>query len=234
MKQIPAGSVPSSDRLCAQLLLGDCLELIPTLADNSIDCLISDPPYGMHYKSLSHTIPKTTVTNDGPEAWDLLDKALTLVFPKLKENSHIYIFTDWHVIAQMSEIVRKHFNLKNVLVWAKNNRTRGDLKGNYGYQHEMILYAHKGRRYLNGKRDGNVLFFKKVPTQAMLHPTEKSVDLLEYLITKSTNIGEVVLDPFCGSGSTLVAAKNLGRGYIGMEIESLWHEIAQRRLGEVT
>jgi site-specific DNA-methyltransferase (adenine-specific) len=213
-----------------QLYLGDCLEILPTLLDDSIDLLLFDPPYGVNYKSLSKSMAKTTIANDGPEAYSLLDKALAIAFKKLKLNSHIYIFTNWQAFAPMAEVVRKHFILKNVLVWVKNNTTRGDLKGNYGYQHEMVLYAHKGRRYLNGRRDGNVLVFNRVGTKARSHPTEKPVSLLEYLILKSTNEGETVLDMFAGVGSTCVAAKNLGRNYIGIELEKVWCDIARERL----
>lgn len=212
------------------LFLGNCLDILPELADESVGCLITDPPYGINYLSSSRSLPKTTMANDGPEAYKLLDAALALVVPKLKLHSHIYVFTTWQAYTPMAEVVKRYFTIKNMLVWVKNNRTRGDLKANYGYQHELVLYAHKGRRYLNGKRDGNILPFKKVPTQAMTHPTEKTVDLLAYLIGKSTNIGEVVLDPFMGVGSTLVAAKNLERRYIGMEIEPLWYELACKRL----
>lgn len=213
------------------LFLGDCLEILPTLLDDSIDLLCFDPPYGVNYKSLSHSLPKTTIANDGPEAFSLLDKALVLAVPKLKTNSHVYIFTDWHVFAQMAAIVRKHLNLKNALVWVKNNRTRGDLKGNYGYQYEMVLYAHKGRRHLIGKRDGNVMYFNKVYTKNMRHPTEKSVSMLEYLISKSTIEGETVCDPFMGSASTCVAARNLKRSYIGIELDEIWYRVARERLG---
>ena len=134
----------------------------------------------------------------------------------------------------MAAIVRKHFNLKNALIWVKNNVTRGDLKGNYGYRYEMVLYAHKGRRYLNGRRDDNILHYNRVPTQAMRHPTEKPLQLLEYLISKSTAVGETVLDPFMGSGTTCLAAQRLGRNSIGIELERVWYELAASRLsGEV-
>ena len=120
--------------------------------------------------------------------------------------------------------------IANIIKAGENNRTRGDLKGNYGYQHEMILYAHKGRRHLFGSRDANILQFDKVPTQAMQHPTEKPVKLLEYLISKSTREGETVLDMFMGSGGTCVAAKQMNRNYIGIEIEATWFEVAKARL----
>lgn len=218
------------DTVHSQLLLGDCLELLHDLPDHSVDCVITDPPYGISYLSRSRTMVQTRIANDGPEAYSLLDKALALAERKLKCDSHVYVFSTWQAFTDMAAVVMRYFLLKNVLVWVKNNRTRGDLKANYGYQHELVLYAHKGRRYLNGSRDANILSFKKVPTQAMQHPTEKPLAMLEYLIGKSTQEGETVLDPFMGVGSVCAAAKNLGRHYIGIELEQVWYDIARQRL----
>lgn len=218
------------DQHGSALHLGDCLEVLSSLPDNSIDCILTDPPYGINYLSRSHSLALTRIANDGQEAYELLDKALSLAYQKLKPDRHVYIFTTWQAYEPMAAITRKYFNLKNVLIWAKNNRTRGDLKGNYGYQHEMIFYAHKGRRHLFGKRDGNILSFAKVATQAMQHPTEKPLRLLEYLISKSTQEGETVLDMFMGSGSTCVAAKQTNRKYIGIEMEPVWFQVAQERV----
>src|SRR5207245_9029637 len=101
-------------------------------------------------------------------------------------------------------------------------------------QYEMVLYAHKVSRWLFSKRNSHILYFDKVPTQYMQHPTEKPIKLLEYLIGKSTEVGEVVLDMFMGSGSTCVAAKNTGRRYIGIEMEPTWFEVAKKRLEQAT
>lgn len=220
-KRTPLGSA---------LHLGDCLEVLASLPDNSIDCILTDPPYGINYLSRSHTLALTRIANDGQEAYTLLDKALALAYQKLKPDRHIYIFTNWQAFEAMAPIVRKYFTLKNRLVWAKNAWTRGDLKGNYGYQDEEILYAHKGRRHLFGKRGGTILSFAKVATQKMRHPTEKPVELLKHLIEHSTQPGEMVLDMFAGVGSTCVAAKELGRRYIGIELEPTWFKIAEERL----
>jgi DNA modification methylase len=81
-----------------------------------------------------------------------------------------------------------------------------------------------------GSRDANILQFDKVPANHMRHPTEKPVKLLKYLITKSTAKGEMVLDMFMGSGSTCLAAKQLNRKYIGIELEKVWFDVAQTRL----
>jgi DNA modification methylase len=214
--------------------LGNALDILPTLPDESVDCIITDPPYGINYMSRSHSLPLTKIAGDkGDEAYSLLDRVLAIAQRKLKPDRHIYIFTNWQAFEGMAPIVRKYFKLKGALAWIKNNRTRGDLKGNYGYQYEMVLFAHKGRRWLLGKRDSDVLHFDKVPPQAMQHPTEKPVKLLEYLIEKSTAQGEIVLDPFMGSGSTGEAAAVSGRGFIGIEMESTWFDVAKKRLEQV-
>jgi len=220
----------TSQEHTSQLLFGDCLALLPGVADDSVDCIITDPPYGVHYQSRSHSLPQVRIANDDERAYGLLEQALAIAQRKLKHNSHIYVFTSWQAFTPMAAVVKKYFNLKNALVWVKNNCTRGDLKGNYGYQYEMILYAHKGRRLLSGRRDRNLLRFAKVPTQAMRHPTEKPVPLLKYLIEKSTVPGEVVLDMFMGSGTTCVAAKHLHRRYVGIELKRVWYDLAVQRL----
>lgn len=217
--------------LLSSIYLGNALNVLGMLPDNSVDLILTDPPYGINYMSRSKSLPLTKISNDkGDEAYKLLDEALAIAHNKLKPDRHVYIFTNWQAFEGMAPIVRKYFKLKGALAWIKNNRTRGDLKGNYGYQYEMVLYAHKGRRWLFGKRDSDVLYFDKVPTQYMQHPTEKPIRLMEYLIGKSTDEGEVVLDMFMGSGSTCVAAKNMGRRYIGIEMEPTWFEVAKKRL----
>ena len=221
----------ASESLTSRLYLGNALAILPTLPDESVDLICTDPPYGINYLSRSHSLPLTKIANDkGEEAYELLDKALAIAERKLKPDRHVYIFTNWQAYEGMAPIVRKYFKLKGSLAWIKNNRTRGDLKGNYGYQYEMVLYAHKGRRWLFGKRDSDILYFNKVPTQAMQHPTEKPVALLKYLIEKSTLPGEVVLDTFMGSGSTGEAAVASGRGFIGIEMEPTWFKAAKKRL----
>jgi site-specific DNA-methyltransferase (adenine-specific) len=223
----------TSQPLTSNLFLGNALDILPTLKDESVDLICTDPPYGIDYRSRSHSLPLQKIAGDkGHEAYNLLDKVLAIASKKLKLDRHIYIFSNWQAFEGMAPIVKKHFKLKGAMAWIKNNRTRGDLKGNYGYQWEMVLYAHKGRRWLFGKRDSDVLQFDKVPTQAMQHPTVKPVALIKYLIEKSTAPGEIVLDPFMGSGSTGEASMKSGRGFIGIDMEPTWYNVAKKRLGE--
>ena len=178
---------------------GDSRMVVRALPNESVDLLLTDPRSGT-----------------GPAAARALDDVLASATTKLKPNSHIYVFTTLQWYPETADIVERHFELRQTLLWVRDGR------------HEQILFAHKGRRHLNGRRDGDVLCFDGVA--APQHPAEKPVALLEYLIEKSTQEKEMVLDPFMGTGSTCVAARNAGRRYTGIEIERRWYEHAQRRL----
>jgi site-specific DNA-methyltransferase (adenine-specific) len=116
-------------------------------------------------------------------------------------------------------------------VWEKNNTSMGDLKGDFAPKIEFILFIQKGRRQINGKRDPNI--FKFARTGNNLHPTEKPVDLCEYLLSKFSDEQNLVLDPFAGSGTTGVACKNTNRNYILIEKEKEYFDIIQKRLNMV-
>ena len=215
---------------------GDCIAEMEKLADGSVDCVVTDPPYGIEYVSNRRTVESEVikpVANDGlTDALTLWENACKVLSRKMKENSHIYIFTSWKVYPQFAEITGKYFRIKNCLIWRKNNHGTGDLEGNYSEQYEMIIFATKGNRKLNGGRDSNVLEFDKVASASLVHSCEKPVDLLEFLIEKSSDVGEMVIDPFAGSGSTLVAAKNKNRQYWGCELDTENYRIACGRCSQ--
>ncbi len=220
----------SKESADANLILGDCLDEVAKFDDLSIDLLLTDPPYGIDFQSNHRTAtPKfDKLPNDEKQSLGLLDEVLKTTYPKLKDNSHIYIFTSWKVLGEFKEVIGNYFNIKNVLVWVKNNWSMGDLEGAYAQQYEMIIFAEKGRRHLNGDRDTDVLNFDRVAN--LQHPTEKPIPLLKFLIEKSSQEGETLLDPFMGSGSACVAAKKLNRKYVGIEIDEQWHRIAKQRI----
>lgn len=213
-----------------QLYLGDCLESLQQLPDESVDLILIDPPYGINYLSRSKTLSTIRVANDGQEAYELLDKVLAIAERKLKPNRHVLIFTNFQAIEFMSPIVRKYFKIKGECVWVKNNGTRGDLKGAWGRAHENIIHASKGRGILNGRRDLDVFEFKRVASQHMIHPTEKPVPLLKYIIEKTTQPGDTVLDCFMGSGSCGEACQESGRQFVGMELDDGLFKLASERL----
>lgn len=106
----------------------------------------------------------------------------------------------------------------------------GDLKGSFAPKYEMIIFAHKGRKLINGFRYPDVLFCKR--TNNKIHPTQKPVELLEKFIKTSSNINDTILDPFMGSGSTGVACQNTHRHFIGFELDENYFNIAKKRLKE--
>ena len=219
------------------LVYGDCTIELETLSDGTVDCVVTDPPYGINYVSNRRTIESEvvkSVANDSLEdALKLWETVCEILYRKMKANSHLYCFTSWKVYPQFAEIIGRHFKIKNCLVWVKNNHGSGDLEGNYSEQYEMVIFATKGNRKLNGNRESNVLTFDKVASLNLLHSCEKPVDLLSFLIEKSTNAGELVIDPFMGSGSTILAAKQKCRSYWGCELDEENYRIACGRCANV-
>jgi site-specific DNA-methyltransferase (adenine-specific) len=215
---------------------GDCIAEMEKLADNSIDCVVTDPPYGIDYVSNFRTVESEVVkpvANDGlKDALTLWENACKVLSRKMKDNSHIYIFTSWKVYPQFEEITSRYFKVKNCLIWEKNNWSMGDLDGNYAEQYEMVIFATKGNRKLNGGRDTNILHFDRVANSALVHSCEKPVDLLSFLIEKSTDEGDFVADPFAGSGSTLVACKQTKRSYWGCELDRENYLVACGRVSD--
>ncbi len=213
-------------------LLGDCTKLLAALPDASLDLLLTDPPYGIEYESEHREVnPFWKIANDRlEETVSVLDTTLALASRKLKDNTHIYLFTSWKTYPALLPVIEKYFTVSNLLVWVKNNWTAGDLDANYGQVHEFIVFCQKGNRSLNNPRDSDLLRFSRVSETGRLHPTEKPVALLSYLISQSTRPGEVVCDPFAGVASTGVAAKNTRRRFIGMEIDAAWYSLGQARL----
>ncbi len=117
-----------------------------------------------------------------------------------------------------------------MIVWDKMSMGLGH---HYRLQHELIIYATKGSPKKTNRKDvPNIIRCKRVRRDR--HPTEKPIELLKTFITMSTDPGDVVLDFFAGSGTTLVAAKELGRRYIGIELNRAYCQLAQDRLAGIT
>lgn len=210
-----------------KVIQGDCLEVMKQMPDKCVDLVLTDPPYGMAYQSSRRTDKHEKIELDDSIEWfrDFARES----FRVLRDDSHIYAFCNDYAISHFRDWLEKAgFTPKRALVWVKNNHTSGDLEGDYGNKTEFCIYAQKGRRLLNGNRDTNVLESKRQNTD--LHPTEKPLDLIMKLIQKSSNSNEIIFDPFLGSGTTAVAAKQLGRNFIGIELSEKYCEVARNRL----
>lgn len=209
-----------------KLFNDDCLKVLPTIPDKSIDLILTDPPYGMEYQSNRRKEKYNKIKNDNNIDW--LYFSIKHFERILKDNSHCYIFCSMHYINKFIDYSQEFFSLKNILIWEKNNHGSGDLKGNYAPKYEFILFLNKGRKILNGKRTSNIFKFNKTNNQ--FHPTQKPIDLLEFIIKKSSEENNTVLDCFMGSGSTGVACKNTNRDFIGIELDQEYFKIAEQRI----
>lgn len=210
---------------------GDCLQLMKDVPCGSVDMILTDPPYGIRYRSNMRvkTDRFDPLENDDNDTRLLAYSEFARI---LKSDSVAIVFASWKNVAVDIQELQKYFDIKNIIVWFKGGGGIGDLKHTLSTDYELAIVCHKGKCRLRGKREGSVWSCRKVTPSKMLHATQKPIDLLARMIEKYTDRNAVVFDPFMGSGSTCVAAVNSGRHYIGFEIDEKYFEIARKRLDE--
>ena len=214
-----------------KLYNGDCLEIMSTIIDNSVDLVVTDPPYLMNYQSNRRKkIDRFDRIKNDKDNYSLIQKYFYECHRIMKNNTAIYCFCSWDNIDFFKHEFEKHFKLKNIIVWNKNNHGTGDLKGSYAPKYEFILFGHKGRTLLRGKRLPDVIYCDKVPSKKLTHPTEKPQGLLEIFIKQSSDKGDTVFDGFMGTGRCGMAAVNLDRNFIGIELDENYFNIAKNRI----
>lgn len=242
-------------------ILGNTLEILSLLPENSVDLLIVDPPYNLDKDFHGNKFKKTSgeIYEEYTENW------IRLVRPLLKKNATIYVCCDWLSSSHIFMVLKKFFNVQNRITWQRE-KGRGALS-NWKNGMEDIWFATNSNKYTFNveavkvrrsviapyKEDGKPKDWEEtkegrfrntypsnfwddisIPYWSMpentAHPTQKPEKLLAKLILASSNEGDVVLDPFLGSGSTSVTAKKLGRHYIGIEQNEQYCVWAEKRL----
>ncbi|MEX2115316.1 MAG: site-specific DNA-methyltransferase [Bacteroidota bacterium] len=209
----------------------DALQHLSLVLDKSVDLILTDPPYGQDYSTgrQKKTIRNTTrIAND---AGDLDIAKLMHEFGRVsKPASHCYIFTSWKTVDLWKKEFERHFVLKNILIWSKDNHTAGDLHWSYAQSYEMILFGMKGRKKLHGRRDRDSVYYPKIKSHQQAHLLQKPEPLIEYLIAKSSNPHDVVLDPFAGSGTVGTCCARMIRNSIQFEIDRKYSRSVLSRL----
>lgn len=209
-------------------LNGDCLELMRSLPAGSVDMICTDPPFGMDYQSNRRVASEQHAKIAGDKDLDWLPEFVNESYRVAADNTAHYFFCSFHKIDIFKQELERHFKVKNLLVWEKNNHGTGDLKGDFAPKVEFCWFVHKGRALLRGKRDPNIFRFARTSNE--LHPTQKPVDLMQYLIEKFSDSGHTILDPFAGSGTTAIAAENAGRKWVCMERDPDYYAAALGRV----
>lgn len=201
------------------ILRGDCIEVMASLPRESVDFILTDPPYLVRYKSRDHR----TIRNDDNAAW--LQPAFAQMHRVLKPGAFCVSFYGWNKVHLfMNAWLSAGFTIAGHIVFTKH----------YASSRRVMAYRHE-QAYLLAKGDAQPRrvipdVIPWVYTGNKLHPTQKPLQILRPLIHAFSAPGNTVLDPFCGSGSTIVAARDMGRQFIGIELDPSHYRTAARRV----
>ena len=214
-----------------RLICGDSTDVavIDRLMDGAkADMVFTDPPYGYNYQSNMRT--KT-------EKFDVLendDKILDF-FPNLlgRVKGFVMICTTWKVLDKWLPLFKKYFDLSNMIIWDKGGGGIGDLKHTFLTDYEVILCANNGEE-IREKRIGSVWSIGKDNANDYEHPTQKPVELSANAIRHTTDKGQVILDCFGGSGSTLIACEQLNRKCYMCELDPHYVDVIIERWEKLT
>lgn len=219
--------------MTATIHCGDALTVLRTLPDASVHAVVTDPPYGMSFQSAWPTDgPRFApiVGDDKPATEFLADAARLLV-----EGGAAFVFCEWrHGDAFRSNMQAVGLTIRSQVVWDRESHGMGDLAASFAPCHDLAWFATKGNGFsFYGSRPQSVLRFQRVPANKLTHPAEKPVALLRHIVARVAPPGGVVLDPYCGSGTTAVAAAIEGRHAIACEIVPEYAAMARERVAAV-
>ena len=207
-----------------KVIQGDCLEVMKKLPDKCVDLVLTDPPYGVSYKETGKTYMVGDTVN-------LVPYFLPEIHRILKDDGAIYMFSSTTKLVDTLPVFNTYFKLHSLIIWDKRIGRIPRHLTHYKLRYEPILYGSKGLHRLNSYQDD--VFQCDIPRgKKRVHPTQKPVEVCKYLIENSMKDETIILDPFLGSGTTAVAAKQLGRHFIGIEISEKYCEIARERLAQ--
>ena len=238
--------------VCTNLYLGDCLDIMQTLPDKSIDLVICDLPYGTTRNTWDTVIPLHLLW----EQYSRLCKGAIVLFAQTPFDKFLgasnlsllkyeWIWEKSHPTGHLNAKKCPMKAHENILVFYKKLPTYNPIKStghtrkvatkkkdestNYGEQRFAAISYDSTERYPR-----SVLKFPSDKQKIKLHPTQKPVALLEYLVNTYTNNGDTVLDNCMGSGSTGIACLNTGRNFVGIEKDQIYYEAAKQRIAQHT
>lgn len=222
---------------------GDCLEMIKNVPDNSIDLLLTDPPYNVSRPNNFKTMGSAARIGMDFGEWDKNFDTVGYIseLPRiLRDNANVVIFNSWENLSEIKKACEENnITIKRCLVLNKSNPAPFNRDRMFVNDVEFALWG----VYNSKNKPTKWTFNRQNPVEkcvinttvqsSKLHPTMKDIKVITYLIEVLSNEGDTVLDPFIGSGTTAVAALNANRNCIGFEIDENYFNIAQNRINRM-
>ncbi|KRN10859.1 DNA-methyltransferase [Liquorilactobacillus mali] len=214
---------------------GDCLVAMKKIPNESIDLVLTDPPYNIAKDNNFDTMGRSSIDFG---TWDHDADILTWISDAartLKRGGTLIVFNDWKNLGDIAkELEKSGLIVKDLIRWEKTNPMPRNRDRRYIVDYEFAIVAiKKGKWTFNrqsDKYDRSELRYPIVSGKNKFHPTQKPVELMEELILRHSNENDIVLDCFMGSGSTGIAALNLKRRFIGIELNEEYFDVAKTRI----
>ena len=243
-----------------QILCGDCLSILPSLPRSAFDCCIADPPFNMSQKKGLGWAFSSHITMQ--ESWDIFSKDeyfqftldwVTEILRVVKPNGNIFVFGSFHNIFTLGSILQNIFDRRIItqIVWYKPNAQPNITCRMFTESTEFILWAvnneskkaknwtfnYKTMKAMNNNKQmrnmWEIPLTKPSERKHGKHPSQKPLQVVERLILAGTNEGDLILDPFSGTGTTGIVAEKQNRKWVMIEKEESYNQIAQKRLNEL-
>ena len=222
-----------------QLLHGDCLELMKDIPVGIVDAIITDPPYNISRDNNFHTMGRAGIDfGEWDKGFDLTTW-IGIAQPTLKKGGNIIIFNDWKNLSYIAESLESNgFIIKDLIRWKKTNAMPRNRDRRFITDYEVAIWAVKKGGKWTFNRLSDTYEIPEItggltPRSEKLnggHKTQKPIYVMEWLLERLTEVDDIILDPFMGSGSTGIACKNLNRSFIGMELGENYFNMAKERI----
>ena len=211
--------------------LWDCLEVMKSIPDWSIDAIITDPPYNIARDNNFSTMWRSGIDFWKWDKWFDQFSWINEAYRVLNKNSSIVIFNDWKNIWDIARYCESlWFQIKDMIRLEKTNPMPRNRDRRYITDYEVAIWCTKWKWVFNRKSDAYERPKFIASVEKWLHPTQKNILLMEWLVNIHTNEWQNILDPFMWSGTTWVACKNTNRNFIGIEMDKNYFDIATKRI----
>lgn len=224
------------------VICGDSKEIIKRIPDNSIDFILTDPPYNLGKHSTGNIpLPGRSAMNNDVAEWDMVDfkpeEWADEFIRILKPTGNLFIFTSYNQIGRWYNCLDHKFDTTNFMIWHKTNPAPKIFKAGFLNSCEMIFTCWNKKHTWNFISQAEMHNFLESPIcmrperlSDPKHPTQKPISILKKMIEIASNKSDIIFDPFMGVGSTGVAALELERRFIGIELDKTYFDAAKKRI----